>query len=249
MTPVRPPILVVDSSLSGVSMAVIRPGDERPLAFELHVENMGAVAAIADLAERVLASAKAGVKDLGGVAVSVGPGSFTGIKVGLAFVYGLQQARPELPVLGLSAVEAAAERYFIQQGSDCPMALFVPATRTHGFVAVHAKDGAQAARLIDVSGEEAGRFVESLREDTRLGVFSRWPLCDSLTKEKGRSLLELAPASVCQEAIYGMARRAVLNWPDGFQTAAPAPRYLRLSTAEERLQELAAGTAKGASTK
>ena len=107
----------------------------------------------------------------------------------------------------------------------------------------------QAARLIDVSGEEGACFVESLPEDARLGVFSRWPLCDSLTKEKGRSLLELAPASVCQEAICGMAGRAVLNWPDGFQTAAPAPRYLRLSTAEERLQELAAGTAKGASTK
>ncbi len=248
MTPAGGPILVVDSSLSGVSMAVVRPGDEKPLALELHVENMGAVAQVADLAERVLTRAGMGIKDVQGVAVSTGPGSFTGIKVGLAFVYGLQGAKPGLPVLGLSAVEAAAERYFAQQGAVVPMALFVPATRTHGFVAVRGLVRDEPARLIDFSAAEAAGFVDALPEDTRLGVFSRWPLCDSLIKEKGRSLLELAPASVCQEAIYGMAKRAVLNWPSGFQTAAPAPRYLRLSTAEERLQEQAAG-AKGATSK
>jgi tRNA threonylcarbamoyl adenosine modification protein YeaZ len=242
-------ILVVDSSLSGVSMALLRPGAAEPVAAEFHVENMGAVAAIADLAERVLAAGQTKVAAIQGVAVSVGPGSFTGIKVGLAFVYGLQQARDgQLPVLGVSAVEAAAERFHAEQGG-VPMALFVPATRTHGFVAVHGINGLEGARLLDVGGAEGQAFVARLPAETRLGVFSRWPLCDSLIKEQGRSLLELAPARVCREAIHGMAKRAALNWPGGYQLTAPAPRYLRLSTAEERLQELAAGQAKGAPTK
>lgn len=238
-------ILVVDSSLSGVSMAVVRPGHPDPVASELHVENMGAVAAIADLAERVLAQAKTNLSEITGVAVSSGPGSFTGIKVGLAFVYGLQAARPGLKIMGLSAVEAAADRIWQTQGSAGTFALFLPATRTHGFVAVRSEQGLAEARLIDLSAPEGRDLVATLPEDAKLGVFSRWPLCDSLTKEMARSVLELAPGHVCQEAIHGMATKAAHNWPGGFQDSAPAPRYLRLSTAEERLKELAGGSAKG----
>ncbi len=232
-------ILVVDSSLSGVAMALVdQAKGPEPIAVELHVENMGAVAAIGGLAKRVLQEAGVRVSDLAGVAVSAGPGSFTGIKVGLAFVNGLAAAfASPLPILGLSAAEAAAERYWIEQGSQGTLALFIPATRTHGFLAVHGGQALAPACLIDVEGN-AKALIEALPDDAKLAVFSRWPLCDSLTKGLGRSLLELAPWQVCREAIYGMAKRAVDQWPNGFLSTPPAPRYLRLSTAEERLQGL-----------
>ena len=65
-------------------------------------------ASLPSLVTRVLADAGVTVRDLNAVAVSIGPGSFTGLRIGLGFAKGLVLARG-LMLVGVPTLEALAE--------------------------------------------------------------------------------------------------------------------------------------------
>lgn len=63
----------------------------------------------------LLAQVEAKLADIGGFAVAVGPGSFTGLRIGVAAVEGLAYAL-DRPVVGISTLEATAFRYRHRRG-------------------------------------------------------------------------------------------------------------------------------------
>jgi tRNA threonylcarbamoyladenosine biosynthesis protein TsaB len=234
-------LFVLDTSLVPVSMALVGSGGRTPeiLWRGQHAEQAGSVAQISELLTQGLAAVGQPLAAVRGVAVSVGPGSFTGIKIGLAFVFGLaralKDAGPGLPMLGLSALEAAAKRYATEQGHG--FGLFLPATRTHGFLSV-ARSGAVETALYEAGSESGNRRLAALAGDVPLGIVGRWPLLQAAAqaaKPIGRSVLEIQPTEVALSALYGMSEEAFQAFPNGFGATLPEPRYLRLSTAEERL--------------
>ena len=72
------------------------------------------------LIDEVLAAAGMGVRDLGLLAVSIGPGSFTGLRIGLSVAKGLALATG-LPVSGVPTLEAYARRAGPRPGLLCPV--------------------------------------------------------------------------------------------------------------------------------
>ena len=71
------------------------------------------------MAEDLLKQCGKAVSDLTAVAVAAGPGSFTGVRIGVAAAKGLSWGA-ELPCYGISTLEAMAENLGIYQGYVCP---------------------------------------------------------------------------------------------------------------------------------
>ena len=70
------------------------------------------------MAEDVLKQCGKTALDVGGVAVAEGPGSFTGVRIGVAAAKGFAWGR-EIPCYGVSTLEAMAESLGVYQGYVC----------------------------------------------------------------------------------------------------------------------------------
>lgn len=95
--------LALDTCLSACSAAVLRDGEV--LSRQVEVMTRGHQERLADLVSEALEDAGISFGDLDRIAVTVGPGSFTGLRVGLAFAKGLGSALG-LPVVGIGTLEA-----------------------------------------------------------------------------------------------------------------------------------------------
>jgi tRNA threonylcarbamoyladenosine biosynthesis protein TsaB len=96
--------LTLDGALARVSVAVL--DDERVLAEDVRDTARGA-GLLAGMAEAVLAKAGLSAAALDLVAVTLGPGSFTGIRAALALAHGIGLAGG-VPVVGVTVPEALA---------------------------------------------------------------------------------------------------------------------------------------------
>lgn len=111
-------ILAVDTSGNVCSAAVL--SDTRILA-EIYVDNKKTHSeTLAPMADDCLKSAGLGVKDLGLFCCAIGPGSFTGIRIGAGMVKAFAHASGR-PVLGINTLDALAQNAAGTDGTVCPV--------------------------------------------------------------------------------------------------------------------------------
>ena len=128
-------ILALDTTTKGGSMAVVHDGLVR-------VERAGNPEVTygerlpAEL-ERVLDEAGVRIEAIDLFAVAAGPGSFTGLRVGIATIQGLAMARARR-VVAVSALDALARAV---TNSDQTIATWMDAQRGEVFAALYAADG------------------------------------------------------------------------------------------------------------
>jgi len=99
-------VLALDTCLDACSLAVLDGGTVRAQAS--HPMGRGHQEAVAPLAQGVMSEAGLAFSDLERIGVTIGPGSFTGLRVGLAFAKGLGAAL-SIPVVGVGTLVALAE--------------------------------------------------------------------------------------------------------------------------------------------
>lgn len=98
-------ILSIDTCLGASSVAVL--DGERVLAVRSEPMTRGHQERIGMLAREAAAEAGVAFTDLSRIGVTVGPGSFTGLRVGLAFAKGLATAL-SIPCVGVNTLESLA---------------------------------------------------------------------------------------------------------------------------------------------
>ncbi len=104
-------VLALDTATAATTAAVLDARDPAAAAERRHDpapgERPGHATRLLGLCATALEAADADWGDLGRIAVGTGPGSFTGLRIGLATAHGLALSR-DLPLVGVSSLHALA---------------------------------------------------------------------------------------------------------------------------------------------
>ncbi|WP_230531747.1 tRNA (adenosine(37)-N6)-threonylcarbamoyltransferase complex dimerization subunit type 1 TsaB [Microvirga roseola] len=98
-------VLAIDTALGACSACIWQAGDEEPMAVESIAMERGHAEALLPLIDRVASQVERGFKSLDRVAVTVGPGSYTGLRVGISAARGIGLAAG-IPVVGVATLSA-----------------------------------------------------------------------------------------------------------------------------------------------
>lgn len=226
-------ILALESSATAASVALCQ-GEELIAQSFLHT-GLTHSQTLLPMAQRLLADCGLTVRDLDLIAVAAGPGSFTGLRIGVAAAKGLAWAA-QLPCAGCSTLEAMAWSLAGFSGQVCAA---MDARRHQVYNARFQVDGTAPRRLTPDRAIALEDLIEELKgcDTPQLVVGDGAQLCyDALTAAGIPA--RLAPPNLRQQTAWGVARQALELARTG-QTVSPevlVPVYHRLSQAErERL--------------
>ena len=193
------------------------------------------------MAEDLLKAAGKTAADVTAVAVAEGPGSFTGVRIGVAAAKGFAWGA-EIPCYGVSTLEAMAASLGAWEGTVCPV---MDARRSQVYNALFAANAGSYTRLREdraISLQELGEELQNLPKPIFL-VGDGSNLCYNTLSEKVPSLV-LPPEHRMHQRAVGVALCALEKIARG-ETGSGAdltPNYLRLSQAErEKLERKAKG--------
>lgn len=136
-------VLAIDTALGACSAAVLDTAhgvlDGGIIASESLPMLRGHAEALMPLIARVMQASALAFADLDRVAVTTGPGSFTGLRVGIAAARGLGLAG-KIPVVGVSTLSAYAAPYLAVDSKN-PVVAAVDARHDHVYLQVFGPDG------------------------------------------------------------------------------------------------------------
>ncbi|MGB1028034.1 MAG: tRNA (adenosine(37)-N6)-threonylcarbamoyltransferase complex dimerization subunit type 1 TsaB, partial [Rhodospirillaceae bacterium] len=133
-------LLVLDAALAACGVAVLSD-PETVLAHQLVPMARGQGEALVPLAQDCIAEAGLRPQDLTAIAVTIGPGSFTGIRVGISAAKGFAVAL-DLPVLGIRVTDALAA----SPPLTSPVVVGLDSRRGDVFLACHRNSALHAVR-------------------------------------------------------------------------------------------------------
>ena len=229
-------ILALETSAKSVSCAVVEDG--APLASAYQCTGLTHSRTLLPMVDAMLKNADLTLEDIGAIAIAAGPGSFTGLRIGIAAVKGLAWAADK-PCLGVSTLEAMAQN---AAHIDGLIVGAMDARRAQIYNAVFvAKDGA-LTRLIPDRAISLEALADELAGETRritvLG--DGGTLCWRYLTEHGAKCL-LAPAALLYQNAVGVGLAAERAYARGEAVSAQAllPVYLRPAQAERLRSEKA----------
>lgn len=110
-------IFAMDTSSAAASCALLE--DDRPIAQFYTDAHLTHSQTIMPMTESLFSCSRMSVKDVDVFAVSVGPGSFTGLRIGVAAVKGMAQVMAK-PCVPISALEGLTYNLYDRSGIICP---------------------------------------------------------------------------------------------------------------------------------
>ena len=224
-------ILALESSAKAASCAVLADGEL--LASAWQAAGLTHSRTLLPMVEGMLKNSGLTMEAMDAVAVAAGPGSFTGLRIGIAAVKGLAWAA-EKPCIPVSTLEAMAWPLAHLEGSIvCAM----DARRQQIYNAVFLADGGALERLREdraLSLEEAAADLAGLDGPMTI-VGDGAQMCFDFFTARGIDC-RLAPVHLRLQSAAGVALAAWRRRTETVSAQELTPVYLRLSQAErERL--------------
>ena len=225
-------ILSLDTSATVATVALI-DGDKL-LAEQMTNNGNTHSETILPMIESALASADLDVSDIDIFACSNGPGSFTGVRIGVATVKGLAFASDK-PCVEVSTLEALAQNLKCCGGLICPV---MNARRSQVYTALCISDGQSVKRITDDDAMSISDLDEMLSKyDTPVSFCGDGYdiTLAALTKTKVND----TPLRLRYQSAVSVAEVALRKYNDGEYTDDRNLKvtYLRPSQAERELKE------------
>jgi tRNA threonylcarbamoyladenosine biosynthesis protein TsaB len=145
-------ILAFDTAVMGCSVAVYDSSLDRSWVERLETER-GQAEFLVPMIQSVMQKANVGFADLDLIAVTIGPGSFTGVRIGLATARALSLASGK-PLVGISTLEL-----LLAQSGVTGDALVLVDTKRDDFYGQVFGSAAQEARIWQPAEVEVSEFV------------------------------------------------------------------------------------------
>ena len=225
-------ILAIESSAKAASVCLCRDGELLGQSFQRTALTHSRT--LLPMIEDLLKNTETPKEAIDAVAVARGPGSFTGIRIGVATAKGLCWGLGK-PAVGVSTLESMA---YLAEGAPagsviCPV---MDARRSQLYNALFVWEGGAPRRLTE---DRAVAAHDLAAEAAALGR-PLWVLGDGArvfapVLEERAVPHTLAPELLRWQCAWGVARAAMGRTPSGAEELLPV--YLRLSQAERERQE------------
>lgn len=224
-------ILALESSAKAASVALME--DENLIAQYSQCSGLTHSRTLLPMLEDMLKNTEKKIADVDLIAVAHGPGSFTGIRIGVSTVKGLAWAAQKSCV-GVSTLEAMAWHGASSGGLICPV---MDARRSQVYNALfEIDDNARPKRLTEDRAISLSELAQELRADGRepLLVGDGAKLTYDYLTQAGLAC-RIAPANLVYQSAWGVGMAALDKKPGNADDLLPV--YLRLSQAERERQE------------
>ena len=228
--------LLIDTSIFGAGMAVL--DNKQPFNRLWHAtiaKKNASASLLTSLWQKASVELKIQGKDIKKIAISTGPGSFTGIKVGLSWTYGFAAGDTKILWSELSALASASNELY-KRKTTAKTVICVPTTKTHGFIAYKNGDESKASCSLINTKDMLTSFGPFTNLTENAGVYwaGDWPLLQSQCPSLGVFQEALPMEQLLNLGIEGMIS-GIQNNDITWSNKIPSPNYMRLSTAEENL--------------
>ena len=229
--------LAFDSTAKAASVAVT--DSDKPLAVYTINNGLTQSELLLPMAENVLKSLKLNFSDIELLACSVGPGSFTGVRIGTALVKGIAFGKG-IPCANVSTLEALAENLHGTEGIIVPV---MDARRSQLYTAIFEYKNGEMIRHTEDLAISISELAERLKAFGGRRIYAVGDGYEVAVKNLTVLGVELSetPPLVRDENAYSVARVAVRLHGEGKTTndLQHLPTYLRVPQAErERLERL-----------
>lgn len=223
-------ILAFESSAKSASVALVKDGEL--LSQYSQCSALTHSRTLLPMAEDMLKNAEVKLSEVDLIAVAHGPGSFTGIRIGVSTVKGLSWAADK-PCVGVSTLEAMAWHGLLLGGYVCPV---MDARRQQVYNALFKIEDGKPQRITDdrpIALAQLADEVRSLNAPVLL-VGDGAALTEKFFREHSVPC-RIAPENLRWQSAWGVAMAASDKQPGTSETLLPV--YLRLSQAERERQE------------
>ena len=224
-------LLAFETSAKAASVALFEDGNL--LAEQYQNTGLTHSQTLLVMAQQMLGQCDLTPQQVDAVAVANGPGSFTGVRIGVAAAKGFAWGG-EIPIYGVSTLEAMARGLGVYEGFVCPV---MDARRNQVYNALfYVNQGELTRQTPDraIALEDLKKELKNLEKPIFL-VGDGSILCYNTLRNEVNGLILPPEGKMHQRAVgVGLAALAQAQ-PD--DPAALAPEYLRLSQAERERME------------
>ena len=225
-------VLSVDSSSKVATVAILK--DDVLLGEYILNDKREHSVILMPLIETLLKECNLTIDDIDGYVVSKGPGSFTGLRIGMATVKGMSFGNNK-PYISISSLDALAYNLISFNGIICPI---MDALRENVYTALYKNNNDSLEKIMDYTALDIDELVNLLKSKNEEVIFvgdglykHKKYICDNFPKAHFAPVhLNIIRASSLGELGLNLLRNGICDDSNS------APIYLKKPQAERELE-------------